>query len=30
MIDGELPTDHLSPRSGSKEHAAINSAAAGQ
>jgi hypothetical protein len=30
MIDGELPSDHRSPRSGSKEHAAVNSAAADQ
>jgi hypothetical protein len=28
MIDGKLPSDHRSPRSGSKEHAAVNSAAA--
>jgi hypothetical protein len=28
MIDGQLPSDHRSPRSGSKEHAAVNSAAA--
>jgi predicted aldo/keto reductase-like oxidoreductase len=30
MIDGELPSDQRSPRSGSKEHAAVNSAAADQ
>jgi len=28
IIDGELPSDQRSPRSGSKEHAAVNSAAA--
>ena len=30
MIDGNLPSDHRSPRSGSKKHAAVNSAAADQ
>ena len=30
MIDGDLPSDQRSPRSGSKEHAAVNSAAADQ
>jgi hypothetical protein len=30
LIDGELPSDQRSPRSGSKEHAAVNSAAADQ
>jgi hypothetical protein len=30
MIDGLLPSDQLSPRSGSKENAAVNSAAADQ